>query len=107
MHDPLHVRGHHLRHAFSLEGVEGIIPAGIYRVDTEEEPIDGAFLLCAWRRLATFIRIPVHRSGTVQSFLIDPKHLAAAVEQDQAITDAPIGPLDDHGWTVTATSMPR
>ena len=49
-----------------------MIAAETYRIDTEEEPIDGLSFL-AWRRLATFIRIPVHRSGTVQSFLIDPK----------------------------------
>ena len=79
-------------HAFSLKGVEGVVPAGTYRIDTEEEPIDGLSFL-AWRRLATFIRIPVHRSGTVQSFLIDPKNLAAAVAQDRAVADAPIGPL--------------
>ena len=81
-------------HAFSLQGVDGVVPAGTYRIDTEEEPIDGLSVL-AWRRLATFIRIPVHRSGTVQSFLIDPKHLAAAVAQDRAAADAPIGPLDE------------
>ena len=28
-------------HAFSLQGVDGLIGAGIYRIDTEEEPIDG------------------------------------------------------------------
>ena len=28
-------------HAFSLQEVEGVIAAGIYRIDTEEEPIDG------------------------------------------------------------------
>ena len=81
-------------HAFSLQGVEGTIPAGTYRIDTEEEPIDGLSFL-AWRRLATFIRIPVRRSGTVQSFLIDPKNLAAAVARDRAVADAPIGPLDE------------
>ena len=32
-------------HAFSLQGVEGMIPAGTYRIDTEEEPIDGG----SWR----------------------------------------------------------
>ena len=79
-------------HAFSLPGVEGMIAAGTYRIDTEEEPIDGLSFL-AWRRLATFIRIPVHRSGTVQSFLIDPKNLAAAVERDRAVADVLIGPL--------------
>ena len=28
-------------HAFSLQEVEGVIAAGIYRIDTEEKPIDG------------------------------------------------------------------
>ena len=44
-------------HAFSLQGVEGTIPAGTYRIDTEEEPIDGLSFL-AWRRLATLHPYP-------------------------------------------------
>ena len=32
-------------HAFSLQGVEGVVPAGTYRIDTEEEQIDGLSFL--------------------------------------------------------------
>ena len=74
-------------HPFSLKGVEGIVPAGTYRVDTEEEQIDGLSFL-AYRRLATFIRIPMGRSGTVQDFLVDPKDIAAAIAQDRATDPA-------------------
>jgi hypothetical protein len=81
-------------HPFSLPGVEGTVPAGTYRIDTDEEPIDGLSFL-AWRRLATFIRIPVRRSGTVESFLIDPKSLAAAVARDGAATAALTPPPDE------------
>lgn len=70
-------------HAFSLRGVEGTVPAGTYRVDIEEERLDGLSFL-AYRRLATFIRIPMSSAGSVQDFLIDPKDLAAAQQRDQA-----------------------
>ena len=88
--DTLHVRGHRLRALLLLKGVEGIVPAGTYRVDTEEEQIDGLSFL-AYRRLATFIRIPMGRTGTVQDFLVDPKDVAAAVAQDRATDPALTG----------------
>ena len=46
------------RHAFALKGLERPVPPGTYRVDVEEEPIDGLSFL-AYRRLATFITVPV------------------------------------------------
>ena len=46
------------RRAFALKGLENAVPPGTYHVDIEEEPIDGLSFL-AYRRLATFIRIPV------------------------------------------------
>ena len=46
------------RHAFALKDLERPIPPGTYRVDVEEDPIDGLSFL-AYRRLATFITVPV------------------------------------------------
>ena len=76
------------RHPFALEGLEGAVPPGTYRVDVEEEPIDGLSFL-AHRRLATFIRVPVAgRGGSVQSLLVDPKKLEQALARDAAAADA-------------------
>ena len=73
------------RHAFYLKAVGSTLPAGTYRVDIEEERIDGLSFL-AYRRLSTYIRVPAtgHRSTSEQVFLVDPKELAAAQERDAA-----------------------
>ena len=80
------------RRAFALKGLESVVPPGIYRVDIEEEQIDGLSFL-AYRRLATFIRVPVAGrggSGSTQSLLVDPKELETALERD-AMADAATG----------------
>jgi hypothetical protein len=79
------------RHVFTLKGFERPAPPGTYRVDIEEERIDGLSFL-AYRRLATFIRLPMagHGSGSTQSFLVDPKDLADAQDR-HAAAGAPIG----------------
>ena len=54
-------------HAFALKGLESAVPPGTYRIDIEEEPIEGLSFL-AYRRLATFIRVPVAgRSGSTRT----------------------------------------
>jgi hypothetical protein len=79
------------RQPFTLKGLEGTAPPGTYRVDIEEERIDGLSFL-AYRRLATFIRLPMagYGPGSTQSFLVDPKDLADAQDRDLA-AGAPIG----------------
>ena len=75
------------RHAFALKGLERPVPPGTYRVDIEEEPIDGLSFL-AYRRLATFITVPVAgHGGSTQSLLVDPKELEQALARD-AVADA-------------------
>ena len=76
------------RRAFALKGLESAVPPGTYRVDVEEEPIDGLSFL-AYRRLATFIRVPAAgRGGSLQSLLVDPKELEQALTRDAAAADA-------------------
>ena len=71
-------------HAFALKGLESAVPPGTYRIDIEEEPIEGLSFL-AYRRLATFIRVPVAgRSGSSQDLLVDPKELEQALLRDSA-----------------------
>jgi hypothetical protein len=76
------------RHAFVLKDLERPVPPGTYRVDVEEDPIDGLSFL-AYRRLATFITVPVAgRSGSTQSLLVDPKELEQALTRDAAAAAA-------------------
>ena len=77
------------RHPASLRGLERAVAPGTYRVDIEEERIEGLSFL-AYRRLATFIRLPVagHGPGSAQSFLVDPKELDEARERDAAANAA-------------------
>ena len=72
------------RRAFALKGLESAVPPGTYRVDIEEEQIDG-LSFPAYRRLATLIRVPVAgRSDCSQDLLVDPKELERALECDSA-----------------------
>ena len=60
-------------------------PPGTYRVDVEEEPIDGLSFL-AYRRLATFMA-GYHgrtRRHHFENLLIDPKELDRALERNSA-----------------------
>ena len=79
------------RHAASLKGLERAVAPGTYRVDIEEERIEGLSFL-AYRRLATFLRLPLpgHGAGSSQVHLIDPKELEQALARDAA-ADAATG----------------
>lgn len=71
-------------HAFALKGLESAVPPGTYRIDIEEEQIDG-LSFPVYRRLATFIRVPVAGSrGCSQDLLVDPKELERVVARDSA-----------------------
>jgi hypothetical protein len=79
------------QHPFALKGLERAVPPGTYRVNIEEEQIDGLSFL-AYRRLATFIQIPVagRGPGSTESLPIDPKDLEQALTRD-ALADAKPG----------------
>ena len=64
---------------FSLTGVDGIQPAGIYDVDTDEDLIDDLSFL-AYRRVATMIHL--QKDGASQVFPIDPVELDARLLRD-------------------------
>ena len=69
--------------AFLLPGFDAPQPAGEYRVDQDEESIDGLSRL-AWRRVAAFIHLPAiaPRVPTQQMVPINPADLDAALEKD-------------------------
>lgn len=71
------------KHAFSLEGVDQPLPAGHYRVDTDEEVLDGLSFL-AYRRVSTMIFLPAEssRAASIEVVIIDPVDLQAAQERD-------------------------
>jgi len=69
--------------AFLLPGFDVPQPAGEYRVDQDEESIDGLSRL-AWRRVAAFIHLPAiaMQVHTQQMVPISPADLNAALEKD-------------------------
>ena len=76
------------QHPFTLKGLESAVRPGTYHVEIEEEQVEGLSFL-AYRRLATFIRLPVpgHGAGSSQVLLVDPKELEKALARD-AMPDA-------------------
>lgn len=73
----------HFSSAFLLPGLDGPQPAGEYRVDRDEEPVEGISWL-AWRRVGAFIHLPAigMPSSTQQMLPINPADLDAALEKD-------------------------
>ena len=73
------------QHPVSLGGVDGVLPAGSYTIETEEERIE-MLSFEAYRRVSTTISLPSigTASLTRQIVDIDPQELAAAQERDKA-----------------------
>jgi hypothetical protein len=70
------------RKPFSLKGVDHALPAGNYRVTTDEELIE-SLSFPAYRRIATMIFVPGEgQQGSVEMFTIEPADLQAAHERD-------------------------
>jgi hypothetical protein len=70
---------------FLLKGVDRILPAGDYRVVTDEELIEG-LSFPVYRRLSTMIFVPAqsHPTSSVEMVTIDPADLQAARDRDAA-----------------------
>jgi hypothetical protein len=68
---------------FSLAGLEESQPAGIYTIQTDEEPIEGLSFL-AYRRVATVIFLPLGHGGpgSFQAISVTPEALDAALARD-------------------------
>jgi hypothetical protein len=69
---------------FLLKGIDRTLPAGDYRVVTDEEMIDGVSFP-VYRRVSTMIFVPADAgtSSTVEMVTIDPQDLKAAQQRDQ------------------------
>lgn len=74
---------------FLLRGVDRLLPAGGYRVSTDEELIEG-LSFPAYRRVATRIFVPARANpaASTEMVAIDPADLHAARERDSAAIDA-------------------
>ena len=83
------------RRPFTLSVLAVPLPAGTYRVVTDEEEVPGLSFL-AHRRKTTMLHIPAVsvRSGLHQVIDVDPKELAEALEADQRGTpsEKPVSP---------------
>jgi hypothetical protein len=70
--------------SFVLKGVDYPLPAGDYRVKTDEELIEG-ISFPVYRRTATMIFVPAQgRSNSVEMVTIDPAALREALALDAA-----------------------
>jgi hypothetical protein len=69
--------------AFLLKGVDRKLPAGDYRVVTDEELIEG-LSFPVYRRVSTMIFVPAqsHHASSVEMVTIDPHDLQAALDRD-------------------------
>ena len=82
--------------SFVLGGFDEVLPAGAYRVETDEELLEG-ISFPAYRRILTLIHLHA-KSGNpalTRTLPIDPKELAAALERDQAPAERPVDPDAD------------
>ena len=69
---------------FLLKGIGRMLPAGKYRVVTDEELIEGLSFL-AYRSVATMIFVPAQSSpGSVEMETINPVDLQVAQKRDAA-----------------------
>jgi hypothetical protein len=77
---------------FALKGVDRVLPAGDYRVVTDEELIEG-LSFPAYQRVSTMIFVPAQsrRASSVEMIGIDPRDLEAAQDRDKAIDGGSAG----------------
>jgi hypothetical protein len=71
-----------------LAGLDEVLPAGDYSVETEEELIEG-ISHSAYRRISTVLRLPA-KSGPfhlMRAMTVDPDELAAALARDLATAE--------------------
>jgi hypothetical protein len=74
---------------FMLKGVDRLLPAGDYRVTTDEELIEG-LSFPVYRRVATMIFVPGPAQRSFEMVTIDPEDLRAAHKRDAA--EGAVGP---------------
>lgn len=76
---------------FQLAGMDSIAPAGVYRLDVEEEKLD-TLTFESWRRTAVILQVP--RAGMTQYVALAPHELRDALERDSDLSSNPAAPKD-------------
>ena len=79
------------RRPFRLAGMDAAVPAGIYKVDLEEERLD-TLSVEAWRQTAVILQVT--SAGITDHVTVDPQELRDALLRDS----------DD---TIDAAALPR
>jgi hypothetical protein len=71
------------RKPFLLKGIDRTLPAGSYRVVTDEELIEG-LSFPVYRRVATMMFVPAssHGGSSMEMVTIDPRELEAALDRE-------------------------
>ena len=72
-------------HPFLLKGVDRVLPAGDYKVATDEELIQ-ELSFPVYRRVATMIFVPAesHQASSIEMVAVDPRDLQEAQDRDAA-----------------------
>lgn len=86
---------------FVLGDHDAVLPAGTYRVETDEEPVSGISFV-AHRRTQTLLHL-LPRHGLRQTLTIDPEDLVAALDRERAEAND-IAPTRDHPLPVTGSA---
>lgn len=69
---------------FLLKGVDRVLPAGTYKVMTDQELIEG-LSFPVYRRVSTMIFVPAQsQASAIEMVTIDPLELQAAQDRDAA-----------------------
>lgn len=71
---------------FLLKGIDREMPAGSYRVVTDEELVEG-LSFPVYRRISTMIFVPAQASS-VEMVSIDPLDLIVAQDRDKAMSES-------------------
>ncbi len=77
---------------FVLDGFDEELPAGAYRVETDEELLEG-ISFPAYRRVMTLIHLHEKPGcpGFAETMTIDPNELDAALLRDRTSAENPVG----------------
>jgi hypothetical protein len=68
---------------FTLAGIDRALPPGAYEVVTDEELIEG-LSFPVYRRVSTFLMLPMQGRAPGEMLAISPDNLSAALANDRA-----------------------
>lgn len=69
---------------FFLDEIDRELPAGAYAVEVEEEMLDGVTFV-GYRRVGTRMTVPSRAGTGMETWLIRPDALEAALERDRGV----------------------